>query len=133
MDAQVKRHDSLSTTSEMDDIEKRLPQVQENAAKEDAQPAAFAAAAVPDTSTQVSSAKPRNETKPQAAGGKFGGRSLPPDHPMHPSKFTGDKFERQPLLTLLGAFCVMVSASYLTRTRILLRHGAVFKFRMDQL
>jgi hypothetical protein len=40
--------------------------------------------------------------------GHGGGRDLPPNHPMHPSQFSGDRFERTPLLTLLGCFCVMV-------------------------
>lgn len=41
----------------------------------------------------------------QNAGGGRGG--LPPSHPMHPSQFSGDKFERTALWTLLGSFCVM--------------------------
>lgn len=40
-------------------------------------------------------------------GGHGGGRGLPPNHPMHPSQFSGDRFERTPLLTLVGCFCVM--------------------------
>lgn len=43
--------------------------------------------------------------------GPYGfGAGLPPSHPMHPSQFSGDRFERTPLLTLLGSFCVMVSS-----------------------
>lgn len=41
-------------------------------------------------------------------GGHHGGRpNLPPNHPMHPSQFSGDKWSRPALLTLLGSFCVM--------------------------
>ncbi|CAK7227528.1 hypothetical protein SBRCBS47491_006600 [Sporothrix bragantina] len=44
-------------------------------------------------------------------GGKPGGRGgLPPSHPMHPSQFVGDKYDRRALATLLGSFCVMFSS-----------------------
>jgi hypothetical protein len=47
--------------------------------------------------------KPKNFPGP---GGRGGG--LPPNHPMHPSQFAGDRFEKPALLTLAGSFCVMV-------------------------
>jgi hypothetical protein len=64
----------------------------------------------------LSDVAPVNNVKAEAAvkgmkpGGGLhgGGRGLPPNHPMHPSQFSGDRFERVPLLTLLGSFCVMV-------------------------
>jgi hypothetical protein len=33
---------------------------------------------------------------------------LPPHHPMHPSQFSGDKYDGRAMKTLIGAFCVMV-------------------------
>lgn len=38
---------------------------------------------------------------PPAAKGPF---ALPITHPMHPSQFSGDRFERAPVLCLVGAF-----------------------------
>lgn len=47
--------------------------------------------------------------QPAPGGGKPGGRSgLPPSHPMHPSQFVGDTYDKRALATLLGSFCVMV-------------------------
>jgi MFS family permease len=46
-------------------------------------------------------------TKPLPHGAA---RGLPPNHPMHPSQFSGDRFERKALLTLLGSFCVMFTS-----------------------
>lgn len=43
-------------------------------------------------------------------GGRGGG--LPPTHPMHPSQFSGDRYDRRAMMTLLGAFCVMVCFKY---------------------
>ena len=51
--------------------------------------------------------KGSEETKSKS-GAHGVGRDLTPNHPMHPSQFSGDRFERTPLLTLLGCFCVMV-------------------------
>lgn len=42
-------------------------------------------------------------------GGHGKGRGgLPPNHPMHPSQFSGDRYDRRAMMTLLGSFCVMV-------------------------
>ncbi|GAM89554.1 hypothetical protein ANO11243_075930 [Dothideomycetidae sp. 11243] len=62
---------------------------------QDVQDETTQAAAIPPVHSAPADNKP-----PQRKG-------LPPDHPMHPSQFAGDRFERTPLLTLAGAFCVM--------------------------
>lgn len=67
-------------------------------------------ASTPDIEKQeapVDNAEVKTEPK-SGPHGHGGGRDLPPIHPMHPSQFSGDRFERTPLLTLLGCFCVMV-------------------------
>ena len=38
------------------------------------------------------------------------GRGLPLTHPMHPSQFSGDRWDRRALLTLLGSFCAMFTS-----------------------
>ena len=62
----------------------------------------------PATHAQVEGSL-KEEVKPKSGAHGFS-HGLPPSHPMHPSQFSGDRFERTPLLTLLGSFCVMVSS-----------------------
>ena len=70
----------------------------------------LSSASTPDIEKQEAKGD-NTETKTESKSGSHGhsGRSgLPPSHPMHPTQFSGDRFERTPLLTLLGCFCVMV-------------------------
>lgn len=45
---------------------------------------------------------------PKRPGGHRRAGGLPLNHPMHPSQFSGDKYDRRAIATLLGSFFAMV-------------------------
>lgn len=92
-----------------------MPSTSDDGEKQNVQHTAFEIATVPIMSSSIADEEaPRNKSQKETSGfsgkpgpgGKPGG-GLPPNHPMHPSQFSGDRWDRQALLTLLGCFCVM--------------------------
>lgn len=67
------------------------------------------AASVSDTNADaiIEVAPGQGEEEAKVEKVAAGGSPFPPGHPMHPAQFSGDRFERKPMLVLLGAFCVM--------------------------
>lgn len=67
------------------------------------------AASIHDTNADaiIETAPGQGEEESKVEKIAAGGSPFPPNHPMHPSQFSGDRFERKPMLVLLGAFCVM--------------------------
>lgn len=85
----------------------------------------------PDFDVEMDGEKTKSALRPQK-----GGQGLPPNHPMHPSQFSGDRFELQALMTLAGSFCVMVSLTGLSTSGTkcdlrLIFSPKVHKLRMD--
>lgn len=98
--------DDGSPTISTYDIEKQDQHVNEGTnaqALGDTAPATRAEVAKQETVENVVDVEKHGQAvaAPAAAKGPF---ALPPNHPMHPSQFSGDRFERAPVLCLIGAF-----------------------------